>query len=259
MDQLVAKHILGSQNIEELKDIGKRASTRLDDHDRGFEARRLEAELRSGMKSLGAQMASQEDLAQAKDRLLSLMEQAGDLVGLGKEGSFLSGGDFQGAAPAGRVSPSALRGIVAPERAARAGTHFVFKEGQGGELAASESKFKVMPNGAVSMTAATIAARAVDRIETAIGGFDSIFKAAAECESNHQRLGSIVSHEKTGAWSRAEMSRALESQFEGKLVPLGPESDDFPKPLAQSNLVAKLEQSRKAEPVAPELPSPKGA
>lgn len=259
MDHVVAKHILSSQNLDELKSIRKRAPSGLDEYDRGHAERQLETGLREGMKALGARMGSEADLKKAKERLLTAMEEAGALVGLGSRGALLRGGDLMGAAPHGSISGQALREVLSPERAPRPGTLYGFKASAGGALSAVETEpnSRVMPNGSIALSAATIAMHAVNRVDTAIGGFGAIFKAAAECASVDEGLERSVGAQgkRADAWSREELSTHLTAQFEGVLLPLGPESNFFPKPLERADMGAKLGARRVAGPSPGSIPA----
>lgn len=236
MNSTIAKHILSSRDDKELSDpswlvgnpeaaggkpIGLREQRRVEDAGLG-----AEADLREALSALGVKMGQKGACGKAKERLLTLMEEASILTGIGRAGSILKGGDFNGAAPDGAIPASVLREILAPERPKPEDASWRFSRQSDGSLS-------VAPQAAV------------DRVDRALGGFEAICEAASECSSNEARLG--VELGGVRAWSRPEASAEMERSLATRLMPIAPESEAFPTLLDRSALAAKTAARRSVQ------------
>lgn len=214
-------------------------------------SRELAGDLRSGLSALGAKLGQEGSGAKAKERLLSLMEEAATLCGLGADGAILRSVDFNGSAPEGRLSAAGLRDIVAPERPHKEGSMFKLVATPDGGLRPSASAKRVLDGGMLAFEPRRVAALAVERVDRALGGLEPIWEAARACAENEARLGSELGG--SSAWSRDEMRQALETSMAKHLVPLAPGSGSFPGPVEGYDAKSKLDarRSRSAEPAAP--------
>lgn len=263
MNSKIAKHILGSANIEELKDSSSwmpanaKESGALKMPDRVYEAKlsEFESDLREAGDSVGVTFRSEKDLSKAKERLLLSMSVAAGLVGLGEKGDYMRSADFHGTAGAGSLSEESLSEMVNPERPHRKGSQWMLKESSRG-LEGSLSKSMVSDSGLVAVNQRSLAAKAVSKIDHALGGFEPIWEALNECASNHQRLGGLA---RSDCWSKTELSSYLDASLSSRLEPfsMDPESDAFPKPIDSVDFGAKLEARREAASGAPKVSSPK--
>ena len=244
MDATIAKHILRSENIGELKNVSTLIPAGADAREASELEKKFGSELLKSTQALCVKMGSDQDLRLGKDRLLTAMEESAKLVGMGEEGQILRASDFHGATGQGQLSSQTVRDLVNPERPHMLGSMFALDSTPSGDFMPKGSKTQIGPKGLIAMTPARIADKLVSKIES-VAGFEGVWAALSKCSSNEKRLGGLGG---VDCYSQSEMRTQLEASFSSRLeaFPVGPASLGFPKDLDSINFGDKISARRES-------------